>query len=347
MTHPDATQPAEWPRTLAGLLELAVNWDGKSQPPPEETADAEDWNAAARNLVALAEDARAFITALGLNPNEPDLDTLAAAGAYIQANLGGGGGGFAIQRGDTTAAIGYVAPTPGAKAYSEATLNQIPGDTNRFDHRGLHPSIGDFLTNCEFRSVLASPFLFSAGELLIRIEGTIAATLANVVAGLNSLSLSPTYYIVTNPSGNILRTEIQANSGSGNDQPHIVDSGGSGNWIPSTSFYQGGANPQTETETPVTLQSFFLEVPSNGPTGLMNSEIKSGEQGTEVGFTVTGDEDIVDEANIAFVDIPVGVLTTRRGVFIPPAKVQKNGNAVVSWTWGGVSFFANISKFAG
>ena len=67
-THPDITEPADYPLSLSGLMDVAKDFPkedlGVRVPEPEEVADSADYNKVARNFFALVEDIRDFIMAM-------------------------------------------------------------------------------------------------------------------------------------------------------------------------------------------------------------------------------------------------------------------------------------------
>lgn len=100
-TFPDPAQPAQYPRSLAGLQQVQVNAVSTQDVRPEAVAEAEDYNFLARNLVAQIEDIRAFIVAFGLDPDDTDNMETTAANilARIAAAGGPGGGGASLVNG--------------------------------------------------------------------------------------------------------------------------------------------------------------------------------------------------------------------------------------------------------
>ena len=98
-TFPDPSETPEYPATLDGIRTVQNTAKDNVRIPPfteEEIAGAGEYNFWARNIVAIVNDIRAFISVFGLSPDTPDFKKLVDAAAVINVGLGGGGGGLAL-----------------------------------------------------------------------------------------------------------------------------------------------------------------------------------------------------------------------------------------------------------
>jgi hypothetical protein len=281
---------------------------------------------------------------------------------------GGGGGGGDITGGSPQtepATISYQAPQTGIKAFVRLRLDFLPsnddqiGFTTQLDQFGQTPSKAPAQLVFTWKTVLGSPYVgTSAIAADIRIESTVAASVANVVAALNdsqfnneTITYSDTW-TATNPSGAELRLEQDFETTIPNSKPCFSDITLTSNWFdfqggsPSNAVdWNGGVNDIPEAINSVTIRDFLFELGSSGPTVYLDGNVKNGDHTPEVLGTITDPNGIIDQtAGITFGSVAVGTKTFRT-ITIPPTKNQGlTGTATVNWTWKNIPFSAQIQK---
>ncbi len=270
------------------------------------------------------------------------------------------GGPVTITKGRAPAAIVFV---PATKAFVTPKLIVNPNNNDSvkfntyFDPLG-NPTGANPVT-VTFKTVLGSPFIAGVSVLDVRIEATIAGTLANLIAGLNDPGLIDAgldkfndTWTATNPSSTILKLEQDFTGPSPNTKlgfTVLVDTTGGawedGSGNPATDIsYAGGAD---SISTDATVQAFELEIPSGGPAALIGlddgftSRIKSGTHEPESAVTITGDAIILDAV---FSDAASTTGVTYRQIVISPTEDAVTGSATVSWTWNGTPFEVLVTK---
>ncbi|KKL66757.1 hypothetical protein LCGC14_2141790 [marine sediment metagenome] len=262
------------------------------------------------------------------------------------------------------AIIQYIAPVVGAKASFTVLLGSNPSNNDDVDFTTHLDNAGNLLVSpgvalVRFKSVLGAAHVIPGARggnasVDIRIEGTIAGTLANLVAALNDpalqfvdagpISFSATW-TATNPSGNNLKIEADFETSAPNTRAgKSGDTAGLFTGNPNV-FWAGGASPQAEQIISVTIQDYIFELGSSGPTVFLDGNVKDGDQTPEVLGVVTDPDGIIDQTTgITFGSVAAGTKTFRT-ITIPPTKDQPlTGIATVNWTWRTIPFSAQIQK---
>jgi len=277
---------------------------------------------------------------------------------------GGGGGGFDFTEGKTTGSLNYTQDVVGAKASfaSVMTLNNNPSDGEQVRIQTYFNDSGATafgLVNVYFRTVLATPFFWSAvfgqGQLEIRIEANLQLTLDNMIAGLNDVATSDVgttigvfanTWTASHSAGleDTLTVEQDFTGSFPNGNSAFIEISGS-NWSPGSGVaYSGGIDDVTGSTFPITLSLFALEVSSAGPDLFLSSgSVKTGTHTPEVLVSVVGPA-IIDEPNISFTDVVDFSGNTVRAIVIPATEDIVDGTATVTWTWAGKTFKAIVTK---
>ncbi len=262
------------------------------------------------------------------------------------------------------ATMSFRAEVPGVKATASAQMLNNPLDGDRiivrtyFDDAGVSISgIGGAEVRVDFKAVLGLAWIpsIAAGTAVldVRIEATIAGTMANLVGGLNDpllLGTGPPFVTsfpatwtasATGGGADTLRMEQDFAGTMPNNQQAIRESignvfGGGGNF---TTTYVDGSNTVPEQVTSRLFDIFLFETAAGAIRLLLNGKLKSGTHEPE-SFPTSSDIALADPSDIVFDDGPDG----ERRIEIFPTKNASVGVVTIEWFWNGKRFTAEITK---